>query len=102
MRALKVSCCVSFVSLFFTTALAADSQDPNRGGVGPDGTVHYPAFDLPLSVYVSEEAKKAFIDDFNGIHPSQVDAAHGVAKWRATMDEFVFGPKLEQARARYK
>jgi len=33
--------------------------------IGADGTVHIPSLAVPLSAHMSEEAKKAFIKDFN-------------------------------------
>lgn len=50
------------VTLLFGTATGAFAESPSQGSVDKDGTVHVSAFDLPLSSYMSEQAKKNFID----------------------------------------
>ncbi|MBI4165684.1 MAG: alpha/beta hydrolase fold domain-containing protein [Acidobacteria bacterium] len=42
--------------------LGADDAKPSTVAVAQDGTVHVPAFDLPLSVYMSPEAKKSLLE----------------------------------------
>jgi epsilon-lactone hydrolase len=42
--------------------LGAEAAKPSTGAVARDGTVHVPPFDLPLSPYMSAEAKKALLE----------------------------------------
>jgi len=63
-----------------------------------EGAVNMPAFSLPFSVYMSQEAKQAFIDKHT--RTWNIDAS-SIETLRDTVDQNFFGPLLEQARSRY-
>jgi epsilon-lactone hydrolase len=68
-----------------------------------DGTVRLPAVDLPLSVYMSEKAKRRFIDE--GLNPPY-SAVHAlgenppISRLRTAVDD-VFRPLVERAKAAF-
>lgn len=69
----------------------------------PDGTVHAPAYDLPLSTYMSEEAKRSVIE--NMIATSDVDlrdANLSIEEQRRAVNQSFFEPLLKRARMRYE
>ena len=64
--------------------------------VDTDGTVHVPAFDVPLSSYMSEPAKARFIEEAR--QPSS--GAHNIEEIRKQFEERD-RPRLERSRAIY-
>jgi hypothetical protein len=46
-----------------TTVASTSTTKPERPTVDADGTIHLPAFSVPLSRYMSEEAKRQFIEE---------------------------------------
>lgn len=77
----------------------ATPSGPPRPIVEANGTVHVPAFDLPLSIYVSDAARRLFITA--NTPPPPIDASHGIDKFRETLDRYYFGPQLALAKERY-
>lgn len=76
------------------------SQPQSKVIVDPDGIVHIPAFDVPLSSYMSEQAKRAYVDMI--FNPPPVPLKEdGIAKERETFDRYFFAPLLERAKVRY-
>ncbi|HSB95405.1 MAG TPA: alpha/beta hydrolase fold domain-containing protein [Spongiibacteraceae bacterium] len=66
------------------------------------GTVHVPAFQLPLSSFMSTAARQAFIEqNFNPPGVRSAMRSTDIATLRSGMDKFLFGPMLERAKARY-
>lgn len=55
-----------------SVSLAVDSQPP-KAPIDDAGTVHEPAFDIPLSSYMSDEAKQAFIKSAAATQASNPD-----------------------------
>jgi epsilon-lactone hydrolase len=58
----------------------------SRVSVDPSGTVHLPAFDVPLSIYMSPEAKHTYIDE--AARPAvkwPIDVTH--INWTADIDK---------------
>ena len=88
----------SFACLVLVSACTHASASP-PAAVAPDGLVHVPAFDVPLSTYMSEAARRAFID--KALHPPAIDAAHGADTLRKTFDQAFYAPRVERARALY-
>lgn len=66
--------------------------------IGHDGTITFPAFDLPLSMYMSEEAKRTFVRTFTS--PGPIDLSSNAA-FRASMDQYFWKPLLNGAMERY-
>lgn len=64
---MSTSCAFAVLVLFLSFAIEADTgnllptQDDLK--ISADGTVHVPVFELPLSRYLSDEAKRAFIKE---------------------------------------
>lgn len=86
------------------TPLAQGQQQPEVT-VDPDGTIHLPAFTIPMSSFLSSEARAAFMDGMVA-HPPPLPSgpldAPGVAqKWRADFDKQYFAPKVDTARRLY-
>lgn len=65
-----------------------------------DGTVHVPAYDLPLSVYMSEPARLAFRNRAARLPP--VGPGWSIEDYRRAMDEHFYAPRLASARAHFK
>jgi len=73
-----------------------------RSVIDENGMVNVPAFGLPLSGYMSEESKRAFIE--RALHPPPIEYAESgekVRRFRETIDRYIFTPFLARARARY-
>jgi acetyl esterase/lipase len=66
------------------------------------GTVQIPAFQLPLSPYMSHEAQQAFISqNFNSPALRAAMMSMDLETMRSGMNALLFSPMLERARARY-
>src|SRR5438477_6465214 len=78
-------------------ALTAESDRPT---IDADGTVHIPAFSVPLSRYMSEEAKRKFIEEGRKPPAKESDANPPVAKMRADVDDWV-RPIVEHDKTLY-
>ena len=65
-----------------------------------DGTIHIPAFDVPLSIYMSEEAKAAFIKQSQAFASSGWDGNVPISKLRELTETWT-QPLLQRARAVY-
>lgn len=66
----------------------------------PDGTVHAPAFSVPLSRYMSGAARRAYF------HNARLPAAllmepTDIKRFRKLWDELFYAPRLDKARQRY-
>jgi acetyl esterase/lipase len=79
----------------------ASSKDP-RPTVDTEGTVHLPALTVPISSYMSELAKKRFIDLAEHKHstPRQDPSSDALAKSRLDVEN-AFRVKAERAEAHY-
>lgn len=90
----------SLLALFVgcATGLPAAAQTAPAGPrFDADGTLHAPAFDLPLSNYLSPEARALMIERWASPPPPP---GPDIAKVRAELDAFL-RPQVEQAKARY-
>ena len=75
----------------------------DHGGSQPrdsDGTVHVPAYDLPLSVYMSEAARQTFRTRFERL--PNVDPTASIAEMRQAMDTHFYAPRLAYARQHFR
>ncbi|WP_257463550.1 alpha/beta hydrolase [Archangium lipolyticum] len=85
----------------FLVALAATQQAAAREG---DGIRHVPAFDLPLSPYMSPEAQAAArVEIAEGdplAHMSNEELARNIQQIRASVDASI-APRVEALRQRY-
>ena len=82
-----------------------ESPQPNlqptpRVTVDKDGTVHLPGFDVPLSSYMSEEAKRAFVHHTVNRPLASIDPTASIATRRKSVDEY-YRPMVERAKALY-
>ena len=66
--------------------------------VDRDGTVHIPAYELPLSTYMSKEAKRAYIEARTS---PAVELPTDTVKLRKTLDRVFYAPRLQRAEAVY-
>ena len=84
--------------LLLTQSLLA--AEPQKSTVDADGMVHMPAFAVPLSRYMSEQAKRQFIEE--ALKPPAMDSGPNVpvAKMRAEVDDY-YRPLVERAEALY-
>lgn len=84
--------------LLLTQSLLA--AEPQKSTVDADGTVHMPAFAVPLSRYMSEQAKRQFIEE--ALNPPVMDSGPNVpiARRRAQVDDY-YRPLVERAEALY-
>lgn len=89
--------------VFPCTIQALDHRNANVAVDAEDGTVHVPAFSVPLSMYMSEQAKARFIQN-SALQPdvSDVDSNSPgyVREMRSAADKWL-RPKVEQARRSY-
>jgi hypothetical protein len=94
-----------FWLLIFTQSLLA--AEPEKPVVDADGTVHIPAFAVPLPRYMSEEAKRQFIEEAHNPSLDQAvrnrtggDPNAPIVKLREGVDDF-YRPMVERAKALY-
>ena len=102
----KPWCMLICTVILFTLAsiVRAESQSVNaasKPAVDSDGTVHIPAFDMPLSSYMSEEAKAAFIRQAQVVASAKWDGNIPISKLRE-LTETWSQPLLQRARALYE
>ena len=64
-----------------------------------DGTAHIPAFDLPLSSYMSEPARQAFRDRATRLPHMPPGAS--ISEYRQAMDAHFYAPRLARALERF-
>jgi len=89
---------VSVLSLPAANSRAMEN-DPAKVSIDDDGTVHVPAFKLPLSVYMSEEAKHAYEQKL--LHPISPEPSADIARQREHYNSYLLAPWLQKAKARY-
>ena len=66
-------------------------QSAPRVSVDKDGTVHLPAFEVPLSSYMSEQAKQVYIDQ--ALHPPAPDFTATISQQREAVDKEILSTK---------
>lgn len=67
--------------------------------VNQDGTVHVPAYEVPLSIYMSDDAKRAYIDA--SLHTPQIEPANDIVSMRKNTDRVLLMPQLARAKVAY-
>lgn len=73
-----------------------------EGGASECGRIQMPSLQLPLSIYMSPQARQAFIArNFNPPELREAMKTSDVETLRADMDTYLFGPMLEKAMTRY-
>jgi len=94
------------VLVLLTAALAlvsraTDSQPPPKLPIDETGTVHVPAFDIPLSSYMSDQARQAFVKTAAAAQSSGDDwKSSSIAKIRAR-GESALQKYMDRARVLY-
>jgi acetyl esterase/lipase len=78
----------------------AAAQPAAPPAVAADGTVQVPAFAVPLSSYMSDEARRSFIAAH--LNPPPIVMDQGPQDYRDSMDRYFFAPRLAAAKARYR
>jgi len=73
--------------------------DPGRVIVDPDGVVHVPPFALPLSPYMSDEAKRAFVEMAR--KEGDAGSPSDIVAFRKAI-EHMYAPVLARTQARYR
>jgi acetyl esterase/lipase len=66
--------------------------------IDSDGVINFPKFYLPISMYMSDEARASFINTH--LSPMPLDLTNNTT-FRSTTDKFFWQPLLEKARQRY-
>jgi epsilon-lactone hydrolase len=85
-----------------TLSMNDKASAPTPGYIDAKGTVQVSPFQLPLSIFMSLEAQQAFItQNFNPPALRSAMMSMDLATIRSGMDNFLFGPMLERAKARY-
>lgn len=95
---LIVLCLCVVVAIKAGEARAAGGEQPS---FDDDGTLHLPAFAVPLSRYMSSEAKRQFIEEMRNPIGKDWDPDGPIAKYRSQIDDF-YRPVVERARALYQ
>jgi monoterpene epsilon-lactone hydrolase len=82
---------------------SAQAKEPSgrlsKVTVDADGTTHVPAYDVPLSIYMSEGAKRAYIA--HGRSALRVGSTRDIVEVRKNLDRLLHIPLLERAKAAY-
>lgn len=96
-------CALILVTLSFECASQNSPGAQTEVVVDQDGTVHIPALTVPLSEYMSAEAKTRFLAEIEQARKAVADqkkAPEPISRIRASVDERM-QPKVERAKARY-
>src|ERR1700744_3658200 len=72
---------------------------PTKAARADDGVVHVPAYDLPLSIYMSGPAKQAFRE--RALRLPVVGPGVSIAEFRGVMDRHFYAPRLARALERF-
>jgi epsilon-lactone hydrolase len=101
---MSTHCCrllLVLVASLVSLAVRADatSKREQKVVVDNDGLVHIPAFAVPLSRYMSEEAKRSYLNQ--RLHSPSLAEATDVAGERATLDREFYSPLVAQAKTLY-
>jgi monoterpene epsilon-lactone hydrolase len=78
-------------------SLGAEASAASTVIVRPDGAVAVPGFEVPLSIYMSDAARRRFIEQ--GTHPAVLSGAT-IAEVRKSVDDW-YRPKVERAKKLY-
>lgn len=97
-----VLCSLAFSSSEASAESRADTQAQPAGKarIDADGTVHLPAMAVPLSSYMSEEAKRLFIGEGAGFFQN-LSPDLSIAQLRRAADDHYYRPILDRTKARY-
>ena len=87
--------CVLIVSASLVLSACERADNAQNVVIDPDGTVHIPAFSVPLSNYMSEKAKDVYVQSIR--NPEPVITDQGIEKHRETHNALFYGPRLEKA-----
>ena len=96
---------LSTLVLVAVVAFSAQAEDkpapmtPANAPAQRDGTVSVPAFELPFSVYASEEARRRLVSA--ALDPPPWEPNADIARQRELYDRHLMAPWLERARAAY-
>ena len=77
------------------------SSEGSRATVEKDGRVLVPQMEVPLSPYMSEEARLAFIKSTEPTPGPKFDPAHASDEQKRVYNDDLFRPLVERARAKY-
>ena len=83
---------------FAVNASTAEPAGAARKAIEDDGTLHVPAFDLPISGYMSDVAKATFINNIKNPKPIE---GNTISQYRETMDVHLFRPMAEKSKAAF-
>ena len=72
----------------------------DRRDAADDSTVHVPAYDLPLSIYMSEAARQAFRARFDRL--PKLGPTASTEEIRQAMDRHFYAPRLGYARRHFR
>lgn len=86
--------------LISASSATADTPPPSSSQitVAQDGTVHVPSYELPLSIYMSDQAKQAYIKARTS---PAVELPHDIVKLRETLDRLHYEPRIARAKEVY-
>ena len=82
-------------------SVVADGQTQPSASIDDTGTVHISAFEVPLSSYMSPEARRAFIDAAHAPHEPEWDDINASIATLRELDERDSKELVERAKARY-
>lgn len=97
-----VLCALALPSSEASAESRADTRSAvlEKPRIEPDGTVHLPAMTVPLSSYMSEEAKRLFVEEGAGFFQT-LGPNLSIAELRKAADDRYYGHMLERTKARY-
>jgi hypothetical protein len=78
------------VVLSLNCLAAGAAEPPAQGAMNVDGSVHVPAHDIPLSNYMSAQAKKSFIDTAHDASTKTQSASTPIAEARQSVDKMMW------------
>jgi acetyl esterase/lipase len=86
------------LSLVAALALSGAAWADPPSNVTPEGVIHVPAFDLPVSSQSSPQAQAGMRDNLYKPLPIETSS---IPVYRATIDQYLFQPGIAKAKARY-
>ena len=101
----RIPACLLFATLIGGLSRVADSgaaqAEPVVSGptMDPNGTLSIPSFTLPLSAYMSDQAKSRYIEESRSTLAKEDDGNLSIRRIRELVDEW-YRPKVERAQAK--
>lgn len=93
---------IAALAVVSMTCVAQDeASEPRQASIGNDGMVHIPAMSIPLSAYMSEQARQAFVKLGQPTSNATIDWDNASAEQQRAFIDGQFRSRVELAQSAY-